>query len=132
SIGLFIADKRVRDRDTGEFTARNDVVAGDAFFTFRDVYNVIAQVGGSYDTQSGSGNKPFSGLFYNLTARRRDKNLFLEMRSEYYSEGFRAETSPITRVNVLPSSATASYRFYTGIRAMPYFEPGLKLSSVHE
>lgn len=131
-IGLFAADKTLRDRTTGRFAARNDVLSGDAFLTFASIYNIVAQVAGSYVDQAGSGDGAFSGLFYDLTARRRDKNLFLELSSKYYSEGFRAETSPITRVNVIPSSATATYRLYTGSTAVPYVEPGVQVATAHQ
>ena len=131
-IGLFAANKTLRDRVAGGFAGRNDVLAADAFLTFRSIYNVVAQVAGSYVDRPGSAAGGFSGLFYELTARRRDKSLFLEVSSKYYSEGFRAETSPITRVNVIPSSGTATYRIYTGSRAVPYVEPGVQISTVHE
>ncbi len=131
-IGLFAADKTLRDRTTGSFAARNDVLAADAFLTFANIYNVVAQVAGSRVDQAGSGDGAFSGLFYDLTARRRDSNLFLEVSSKYYSEGFRAETSPITRVNIIPSTATATYRLYTGSDAVPYVEPGVQVATVHQ
>jgi hypothetical protein len=140
-VGLFIADKALRARDTGGYAGRNDVVAGDAVLTFADIYTIIAQLASSY-TDRPAADAPgmngealngdaFSGLFYRLTARRRDKNLLLELRSEYYSDGFRAETSPLTRVNVIPSGAVGTYRFYTGAEAVPFVEPGVTLSSVH-
>ncbi len=136
-VGVFVADKTLRDRKSGDYAARNDVVAADAVLTFADIYTLIAQVAGSYVDhagmdETGTGGDAFSGLFYNVTARRRDKNLFLELRSEYYSDGFRAETSPITRVNIIPSGAAASYRFYTGADALPYVEPSVEGSTVHE
>jgi hypothetical protein len=131
-VGLFVADKTLRASQTGQLAAHNDVLGADAFLTFANVYNVIAQVAGSSVDHAGPGDQSFAGLFYSVTARRRDKNLFVEMRTEHYSDGFRAETSPITRVGVIPSSATASYRFYTGAQAMPYVEPGLQVTSLHE
>jgi Domain of unknown function (DUF5916)/Carbohydrate family 9 binding domain-like len=129
-VGLFVADKALRDFTTSAVVAHNAVAGADAFFTFAKVYNVVAQVARSSDSQAG--DRPFSGLFYSLAARRRDKNLFVEARSDYYSDGFRAETSPITRVNVVPSSATATYRFYTGSPAVPYIEPGMQVSSLNQ
>jgi hypothetical protein len=131
-IGLFAADKTLREAGTNSFAARNDVVAADAFLTFARIYNVVAQVAGSYVDHTGSGDGSFAGQFYDLTVRRRDKSLFVELGSKYYSEGFRAETSPITRVNIIPSTATTTYRFYTGSAAIPYVEPGVQVATVHQ
>ncbi len=60
-VGLFAADKTIRDRTTGAFAARNDVVAADAYLTFASIYNVVAQVAGSYVDQAGTGDGAFSG-----------------------------------------------------------------------
>ena len=132
-IGLFTADKTVRDRDDRRASPR-------ATTWWRRTPSSPLQASTTSSrrwpartsTSAGSGDGTFSGLFYDLTARRRDRNLFLELSSEYYSEGFRAETSPITRVNIIPSSATATYRIYTGLPALPYVEPGVQLATVHE
>lgn len=128
-VGVFVADKALIDRGFGATAARDDVVAADASLSCRDVYTAIAQLAGSYLDTAGD---HYGGLASSLTARRRDKHLLVELRSDFYSAGFRAETSPITRVGVIPSSATASYQITTDSDAIAYITPALDLSTIHD
>jgi hypothetical protein len=136
-VGVFVADKALLTRGAGALAARNDVVAADALLTFSSIYTVIAQVAGSYterarDDASAAPADAFSGLSYSLTARRHDQHMLLELRSDYYGSGFRAETSSLPRVNILPTTASASYRFTTGSDTVSFVEPGIDLSTIHE
>jgi hypothetical protein len=132
-VGLWFADKTLYDRSSTSLGTRNDVVSGDASWSLAGIYLLRGQAGGSYvdaaPTQPGGG---FGGGFYSLNARRHDANLILDVRTEYYGKAFRAETSPITRVGVRPSSAEATYRSYTGASAVPYVEADVLVSAVHE
>ena len=130
-VGLWVSDKTLYDRPSGSIAARNDVVSADASLALAGLYLLRGQAGGSYiagDHAAPHGD--FGGGFYSLDARRHDAALYVDLRSEYYSPGFRAETSPITRVGIVPSSAETSYRFYTASGALPYVDAGVLLSSV--
>jgi len=136
-VGVFFADKTLIDRTTSKPSAHNEVVAADALVKLGDIYTLIGQVAGSYlgraridasDTPSDA----FGGLSYSVTARRHDKHLLVELRSDYYGSGFRAETSPISRVNIIPSTATATYRFTSDSEIVPFVEPGIDLSTIHD
>lgn len=129
-VGAFFADKALRDRQRGAFDGRNDVIAADAFLTFAEVYNVTAQASASYVDGAGDAGA-FGGFAYSLAASRYDKSLGLSLSSELITAGFRAETSSLSRVDVLSHDAEVSYRVTTGSQRVPYVEPGLLLSSVH-
>lgn len=127
-IGLFVADKSLRDRTTGQFTAHNEVIAADASLAFREIYFASAQAGVSHI----GGEHDFNGLFYALRAKRHSTSLLLDLRTDYYSEGFRAETSALTRSNIVPSTLEASYRYFTGSEAVTYLDAGAVLASVQD
>lgn len=136
-IGVFVADKALLDRGSKDLTAHNDVVAADALLTIADIYTITAQIAGSYLHRArieamAAPADSLTGMSSSLLARRQDKHSLLELRSEYYSSGFRAETSPIARVDIIPSRATASYRFTTESETVSFVEPGITLSTLHE
>jgi hypothetical protein len=131
-LGLWFADKTLYDRSSRSLGARNDVVAGDASYTLAGIYLLRGQAGGSYLAGGPAPGGGFGGGFYSLDARRHDANLIVDLRTEYYATRFRAETSPLTRVGIRPSSAEVTYRHYTGTGAVPYVEGDLQLSAVHD
>lgn len=130
-VGGFFADKALRDRDSGDFAGRNDVISADAFLTFAEIYNVTAQASASYVDGAGDAGE-LAGYAYSLGASRYDRNLGLALTSELYSEGFRAETSPISRVDIIGNYADATYRYATGCASLPFVEPGLAAAVIHE
>jgi hypothetical protein len=141
-VGVFVADKRLIDRGTGSITAHNEFAAADAILTIADIYTLIGQVTGSYlqhdaiaaalPGEMPSAADSYAGLSYSLTARRHDKHLLLELHSDYESNGFRAETGPMTRVDIMPSSLTTAYRINTGSDLLPVIAPELTLSTIHD
>lgn len=130
-VGVFAADKSLRDRASGDFDGRNDVFVGDALFTPSDIYLLIAQVAGSY-TQGAGAAPDYGGLFVGGVARRRDSQLSLEVIGQYLSDGLRAETSQLSRVGVLNTLGSASYRYYTGCDGVPFVEPGVSVNTVND
>jgi hypothetical protein len=130
-IGVFAADKELVARDLGPTAVRNDVAAADALVTIQDVYAVVAQLAGSY-THDDATDDHYDGLSYSLTARRRDKHLIAELRSDYYAAGFRAETSSIPRVGIFASSATTTYQFNTDSDVLAYIAPGVDVTAIHD
>jgi hypothetical protein len=130
-VGLFVADKSLRDIERGTFDGRNDVAAADATLVLGKIYTLSAQLTGAFVDPVGDGD-PFTGVLYSVAARRRDQNVTVDLQSQYISKGFRAETSPITRANVVLSSAKASYRHVTTSDLLPYLEPGVSFASAHE
>jgi hypothetical protein len=131
-VGLWLADKTLYDRSARSLGARNDVASADASFTAAGIYLLRAQLGGSYIDGISVPGGGFTGGFYSLNARRHDANLIVDLRTEYYANEFRAETSPLTRVGIRPSSAEVTYRHYTGTGAVPYIEADIQLSAVHD
>ena len=130
-IGVFIADKALRDRGTGAFEGRNDVASVDAAVTLSEIYHLVAQAAGSY-TQGVDPAPNQAGWFTSVLARRRDQHLFLELRSQLLSDGFRAESSALSRVGVAQSSAEVSYRHAGASLPVPYLEPALELLAIHD
>jgi len=131
-IGLWFADKTLYDRASSTLGARNDVATADASVSLAGIYLVRGQLGGSYVDGIGVPGAGFGGGFYSLNARRHDANLIVDLRTEYYAKNFRAETSPLTRVGIRPSSAEVTYRYYTAAAALPYVDADLQLSAIHD
>ena len=106
------------------------MAVADVLWTPSDVTMLVAQLAGSYT--DGAGDAPsYGGMFAGLYGRRRDKNLTLELVSQFLSEDLRAETSQIYRVGVVNSTASATYRHYTNCDCVPYLEPGLSINVIN-